>query len=126
MGDLISRKDMLEQFDNRVEHMVIRTEDDKRISVESFRKFIENQHAVDAVFVTRCEDCMYYKSISNYSGLCRRLKWPTGEDIAIIQTDKDGFCSRGETEEEYNCRMQWEYDMQTSPDMMGNPEDGSL
>lgn len=126
MGDLISRKDMLEQFDNRVEHMVIRTEDDKRISIESFRKFIENQHAVDAVFVTRCKDCMYYKSNSNYSGLCRRLKWPTGEDMAIIQMDKNGFCSYGETEEEYNYRMQWEYDMQTSPDMMGNPEDGSL
>ncbi len=126
MGDLISRKDMLEQFDNRVEHMVIRTEDDKRISVESFRKFIENQHAVDAVFVTRCKDCMYYKSNSNYSGLCHMPKLLTREDIAIIQTNKDDFCSYGETEEEYNYRMQWEYDMQTSPDMMGNPEDGSL
>lgn len=126
MGDLISRKDMLEQFDKRIEHMIIRTEDDRRISVESFRKFIENQHAVDTVLVTRCKDCMYYKSNSNYSGLCRMPKLLTMEDIAIIQTNKDDFCSYGETEEEYNYRTQLEYDMQTSPDMMGNPEDGSL
>lgn len=52
MEDLISRKDMLEQFDKRVERMIIRTEDDKRIPVESFRKFIENRP--DAV--TRCKD----------------------------------------------------------------------
>lgn len=53
-------------------------------------------------------------------------KWLTMEDIAIIQTNKDDFCSYGETEEEYNYRMQLEYDMQTSPDMMENPKDGSL
>lgn len=88
MGDLISRKDMLEQFDKRIEHMIIRTEDDRRISVESFRKFIENQHAVDAVLVTRCKDCMYYKSNSNYSGLCRLLKWPAGEDVTIMHVDR--------------------------------------
>ena len=126
MNDLISRKDMLEQFDKRIERMIIRAEDDRRISVDAFRKFIENQHAVDAVFVTRCKDCTYYKSNSKYSGLCRRLKWPVGEDVAIIQMDKNDFCSYGETEEEYNYRRQLEYDMQTSPDMMGNPEDGSL
>lgn len=43
MGDIISRKDMLEQFDKRIERMIIRTENDKHISVESFRKFIENR-----------------------------------------------------------------------------------
>lgn len=52
MGDLISREDMLEQFDKRVEHMIIRTEDDKRISIESFRKFIENRPTA----VIQCKD----------------------------------------------------------------------
>lgn len=125
-NDLIDRKSMLEQFDKRIERMIVRNEDDKRISVESFRKFIENRSSVDAVEVTRCKDCMYYKRISNYGGLCRRLKYPNGEDVTTVRVDKNDFCSFGETEEECYYRMQMEYDMSTSPDMMGNPEDGSM
>lgn len=82
-NDLISRSALIERYGE---------------PCHSFLDVIETMPAVDAVEVVRCKDCMYYKSNSNYSGLCRRLKWPTGEDVAIIQTDKNDFCSFGETE----------------------------
>lgn len=46
--ELIDKKEMLEQFDRRVRLMV---GDDKYVSVESFRHFIENRPTVDVVEV---------------------------------------------------------------------------
>ena len=51
----------------------------------AYRAFIRSQPTADAVFVTRCKDCIDY-----IGGMCFRCG--LGHEVCV---DADDFCSRG-------------------------------
>lgn len=87
--DLISRAASIEAVERR-EPMLI---GDKRVNVESFKTFLRNRPAVDAVPVVRCRDCKDYQPepmcdvMMCYGGMCGRY------------TNPDDFCSYGRRKE---------------------------
>nr|DAH29241.1 MAG TPA: hypothetical protein [Caudoviricetes sp.] len=73
------------------------------------RGILENAPTVDAVQVTRCRNCEYYKNHPN--GLCYLHTEPkenergySGEAFCV---EPDDFCSYGKPKEDNKCDMVW-------------------
>lgn len=88
---------------------------------------VDAVHAVDAVPVTRCRDCVYYECGEHFPDMqfCCRLYADDGTP-ARYNFGPNAFCSYGETPEEKQQREAAEQDAWDSMQAMCNPEDGSL
>lgn len=93
-NDLISRAATIEAVERR-EPMLV---GDKLVSTESFKNFLRNRPAVDAVPIVRCKDCVH-RGFDIRCPMCHdEYTWDEDEGsdyYTVDNTIDDGFCYLG-------------------------------
>ena len=97
------------------------TKDTYKAKFEALWAAVDNAHAVDAVQVVRCKDCVYSFRTQPIPPPGKRRKLKHGNECAIHRcyVSNNEFCSRGETLEQKDRR-------EAAYEQLRNPEDGSL
>lgn len=96
MGDLISRSEMLEHIDRRIQSIDIAPDPLYRIAWEIIRDYVEYEApAVDAVEVVRCRDCKYWSGRNDKPGEVTAIGYCSHPNHHIMPLRSGWYCADG-------------------------------